>query len=151
MSNKISKERKSIYYVGLGLIVLGVILFLSSFITVAIDMNSSFGGPPTFFLRAVVGMICIIIGNVLVSIGAKGAAGSGLILDPEKAREDLQPFNTAKGKMINDVIENIDVVKNIKGERADREAKEIIKIKCRQCGALNDEDAKFCKSCGKTI
>jgi len=32
-----------------------------------------------------------------------------------------------------------------------KEQKEIIKIRCRNCGALNDEDAKFCKSCGREM
>lgn len=80
-------------------------------------------------------------------IGAKGAAGSGLVLDPDKAREDLKPYNEAKGGMINDVISNIDVVDKI----ITHEEKEVIKIKCRECGGLNEEDAKFCKSCGKEL
>lgn len=149
MSNKISKERKTIYYVGLGLTVLGVALFISSFFIV--DMEPDFfGGMPPFFSRALVGMICAIIGGALTNIGAKGAAGSGLLLDPEKAREDLKPYSAAKGKMINDTIENIDIVKNI-GNKEGKGTKEIIKIKCRECGALNDEDAKYCKSCGGNI
>jgi type I restriction-modification system DNA methylase subunit len=32
-----------------------------------------------------------------------------------------------------------------------QQEKEVIKIKCRSCGTLNDEDAKFCKECGKEI
>ena len=78
----------------------------------------------------------------------KGTAGSGLILDPEKARDDLKPHNIAKGKMINDAVENIDIVKDM-GKTTD--TKEIIKIRCKNCGELNDEDAKFCKSCGREI
>ena len=88
----------------------------------------------------------MVIGGIFTNIGSKGAAGSGIILDPEKAREDLKPFNSAKGEMINDVIENIDVVKNINHEQ-----KEIIKVRCRNCGELNDEDAKFCKNCGGSM
>ena len=83
-----------------------------------------------------------------MNIGAKGAAGSGLLLDPDKAREDLKPFNEAKGGMINDVISNIDVVDKIANTY---EKKEVIKIRCRSCESLNDEDAKFCKGCGKEL
>lgn len=75
--------------------------------------------------------------------GARGAAGSGLVLDPDNAREDLKPYNEATGKMINDVISNIDVVDKLSRQG---EEKEIIKIKCRSCGCLNDEDTKFCKA-----
>jgi hypothetical protein len=93
-------------------------------------------------------MILIIAGGIVSNIGARGAAGSGLILDPEQAREDLKPFNEARGGMINDVISNIDIVDKITHTQ---ETKEIIKIKCRNCGGLNDEDAKFCKGCGHEL
>lgn len=83
-----------------------------------------------------------------MNLGSKGLAGSGLVLDPEQAREDLKPFNQAKGKMINDVIENIDVLDDFKGGTA---YKEIIKIKCRNCRELNDEDSKYCKSCASVL
>lgn len=150
MSNKISNERKAIYYVGIGMIVLGFILFISVFFAGMGGMEPSFSSaPPDPFKRAVVGMICMVIGGIFTSIGSKGVAGSGIILDPEKAREDLKPFNSAKGEMINDVIENIDVVKNI--NHGQKEAKEIIKVRCRNCGELNDEDAKFCKNCGGSM
>ena len=90
----------------------------------------------------------MIAGSIVMNIGAKGAAGSGLLLDPEKAREDMKPFNEAKGGMINDVISNIDVIDQITNSS---ETKEVIKIKCRSCGCLNDEDARFCKACGKEL
>jgi len=96
-------------------------------------------------------MICIIVGSILRIVSAKGAAGSGLILDPEKSREDLKPFSSAQGRIINDVIENIDIVKNM-GEKQNRnEVKEIIRVRCRNCEQLNDEDSRFCKTCGKEI
>lgn len=63
-------------------------------------------------------------------------------------REDLKPFNEAKGEMINDMVSNIDAVNQL---TKSHEEKEIIKIKCRSCGSLNDEDAKFCKCCGKEL
>lgn len=147
MPNKISNERKIVYYAGIGMIVFGVILFFSVFFTGMGVMESDFSfGLPSGFKRAVIGMICMIAGSILATAGARGTAGSGIILDPEKAREDLKPFNSAKGEMINDVIENIDVVKNINHEQ-----KEIIKVRCRNCGELNDEDAKFCKNCGGSM
>lgn len=147
MSNKISDERKALYYIGLGLIILGFILFISAFFTFGSD-DIFFEGTSSFMARPLVGMICMIIGSVLMNIGEKGTAGSGLILDPEKAREDLKPHNIAKGKMINDAVENIDIVKDM-GKITD--TKEIIKIRCKNCGELNDEDAKFCKSCGREV
>ena len=43
-------------------------------------------------LRASLGMFLMIAGGVLTTIGAAGAAGSGLNLDPERAKEDLEPW-----------------------------------------------------------
>lgn len=149
--SKLTTERKATYYIGMGMTILGFILFISFFFSIASFMR----GPGPFmgnsgpnFAIPVVGMLLIISGQIVMNIGAKGAAGSGLILDPEKAREDLKPFNEAKGEMINDVISNIDVVEKIAGSH---EEKEVIKIRCRSCGVLNDEDAKFCKACGKEL
>lgn len=146
---KISKERKAAYYVGIGMVGLGFLLFISVFFSAASFMNDPFGGSggPSFE-NSVIGMVLMIAGSVIMNIGAKGKAGSGLILDPEKAREDLKPFNEAKGGMINDVISNIDVIDQITDSD---EIREVIKIKCRSCGSLNDEDARFCKSCGKEL
>lgn len=145
---KISNERKATYYVGLGMIVIGFILFISVFFSAASSMNDPFMSGPPPFGNAVLGMVLIIAGGIIMSIGARGAAGSGLLLDPEKAREDLKPFNEAKGEMINDVISNIDAVDKI---IQSHEEKEVVKIKCRNCGGLNDEDAKFCKGCGREV
>lgn len=50
--------------------------------------------------------------------------------------------------MIEDVISNIDTVDRIVKSN---EGKEIIKIRCRSCNTLNDEDAKYCKECGKEL
>ncbi|HOM42842.1 MAG TPA: zinc ribbon domain-containing protein [Bacillota bacterium] len=146
---KITRERKAAYYIGMGMMGIGFLLFISVFFAAASSMNDPFGGGIySSFSNAVIGMILMIAGSVVMNIGAKGAAGSGLLLDPDKAREDMKPFNEAKGGMINDVISNIDAIDQITNFN---ESKEVIKIKCRGCGGLNDEDARFCKACGKEL
>lgn len=147
--SKLSKERKVTYYIGVGLIILGFILFISVFFQTACLISDPFTAiKPPSFSNALIGFILIFIGNIVSKIGAKGAAGSGMILDPDQAREDLKPYNEAKGQMLNDMISNIDAVNNL---TKSTENKEIIKIKCRTCGTLNEEDAKFCKSCGEVL
>ncbi len=150
MSKEISEGRKFMYYAGLGLMALGFILFLSSFFTFFSGDPMFFDGPPAFFTRALIGMICMIVGSILRGIGARGTAGSGLVLDPERAREDLKPYSRATGGMINDALEGIDFEGEVFNKKK-REIKEIIKIKCRACNSLNDEDAKFCKECGREL
>ena len=90
----------------------------------------------------------MIAGGYVTNIGAKGAAGSGLILIQTRWRSET--FNEAKGGMISDVINNIDFVDKIISS-IDNQQKEVIKIKCRNCSTLNDEDASFCKGCGQRL
>ncbi|HKL80193.1 MAG TPA: zinc ribbon domain-containing protein [Mobilitalea sp.] len=146
--SKISKQRKVTYYIGMGMIVVGVIVFISTFFTFGDIMNNPAKGFGSFTSKPIIGMILMIAGAAVSKVGARGAAGSGLMLDPDQAREDLKPFNEAKGGMINDVISNIDVLDRF---TESHDEKEIIKIRCQSCGGLNDEDAKFCKGCGKEI
>lgn len=146
--SKISNERKVTYYIGIGIMILGFVLFISVFFAVSNLQNDPFASQGPSFGNAVIGMILMIVGAIVANIGAKGAAGSGLILDPKKQREDLKPYNEAKGEMINDVVSNIDAFNNLKKEK---DIEEVIKIRCKNCSSLNDEDAKFCKECGKEI
>jgi len=50
--------------------------------------------------------------------------------------------------MINDIVSNIDVIDQFSNSRG---TIEVIRIKCRSCGALNEEDAKYCKNCGNLV
>ncbi len=146
--SKIPQERKILYYVGMGMMILGFILFFSVFFSTASLMNDPSSGRMPSFGNGITGFILIFIGAMIQKVGAKGAAGSGIILDPEKAREDLKPYNEAVGGIINDVISNVDVVDNMIKKT---DEKEVIKIRCRNCQSLNDEDAKFCKNCGQSL
>lgn len=147
---QISEERKVLYYIGMGVTAIGVILFLSVFVralnpsSMLDDMVSgnpmaSFMGPP------LIGFIMIAVGNVLRTIAARGAYGSGLMLDPEKAREDLAPWSSMAGGVIKDALEEVNIASS-------KEAiKEVIKIRCPHCTALNDENSKYCGQCGQKM
>ena len=63
-----------------------------------------------FGFRAVGGMVLIGLGQFVMNIGKVGAAGAGLILDPEKAREDMKPWSQMKGGVINDTLNEVDAV-----------------------------------------
>lgn len=109
--NEISGERQTIYYLGLGLMVIGFLVFVSTFIGVAARMSGpmmGFGGGPnpgSLFLRALVGMGLMIAGGVLRNVGARGAAGAGVVLDPQQARRDLEPWSRMAGGMLKDAVE----------------------------------------------
>lgn len=91
-------------------------------------------------------ILLIIIGQFIANIGRSGLAGSGIVLDPERARQELQPFNVAKGQMLNDTLSEIDVVQSLTDNH-----QPAIKVRCRACRALNDETANYCSSCGEAM
>jgi hypothetical protein len=84
------------------------------------------------------------VGGLLKKIGARGLAGAGLILNPDRARKDLKPYSKMAGGMLEDALENRDLSQSVSPG-------ETIKIRCRPCGWLNEEDSNFCHECGKPI
>ena len=46
----------------------------------------------------------MVVGGIVSGIGRAGAAGSGLILDPEKAREDIEPWSRMTGGVVKDAL-----------------------------------------------
>lgn len=136
---KISPERITAYYTGYLIAAIGVLLFLSNFFTFGVSMP-----------RAIGGMALIVIGQAIAKVGAQGLAGSGMILDPEQARKDLKPYSHQTGGMIGDVLEKADLKTHL-GGLGSAAPQQIVKIKCRDCGFLNEEDSKFCQECGSKI
>jgi hypothetical protein len=176
MTQKISEGRQAAYYIGMALMVIGGLMFVSVFFTVF----SNFGGdanrfhssaevdlhlPPgieiqgfhkrsdfdpiasAMVFRGVGGMLLIVLGGIIQGIGAKGLAGSGVILNPEEARQDLEPYSRMAGGMLKDALDEADVHLGEKGEANEK----IVMIRCLSCGTLNQEDSKFCRECGKKI
>ncbi len=145
---EISNERKILYYIGMAIMIIGVILFFSVFFSVFLGMSndsfimdSGFG----FMGRGFIGFIMIAAGSFIRNLGARGVAGSGLILDPDRAREDLNPYSSAAGGMISDALNEVDLLKKTDSGKSE------IRIRCQSCRELNEEDARFCKSCGKEL
>ena len=150
MSKQISEGRKFAYYLGGGLMVLGGILFISVFITGAMNFGnfSNFHGQARSAAgRAIGGMILLIVGGMIRGIGARGLAGSGVILDPEQARDELEPYSRMGGGMIKDALDEAEIDLG----RRKSESGKVIMLRCRECGKLSEEDSKFCQECGKPI
>jgi len=125
----------------------GFILFASVFVTAFLDFGdfSNFdANAKSSMLRAGGGMALIIVGAFVRGIGARGLAGSGVMLDPEKARKDLEPYSRMAGGMVKDALEEANVSLGARPEK-------VVMIKCPSCGKLNEEDSKFCQECGKQI
>jgi zinc-ribbon domain len=143
---KISEFRKNTYYFGIGLMIFGFIMFLSNFVIMPLTdvMDNERNGIILFLVLALGGMILAIVGSIVKSIGARGLAGSGVLLDPERAREDLKPYSEMVGGMAKDAMGQGVVFGNPK-------IVERVKVRCPKCRALNDEDARFCDQCGSKL
>jgi hypothetical protein len=151
----LSEGRKATYYVGNALSVLGLLLFLSVFVSFAMhfgDFSNFEGNARSGMFRAISGIVLIGAGQAIARMGRSGMAGSGVLLDPQRSRRDLEPWNRAQGGMVADALDEIPAVKNLtQSGGAPPSAAPVVKVRCRQCGTLNEEDAKFCKSCGQAL
>jgi hypothetical protein len=189
MVQKISDERKVVYYLGLALMTIGGFLFASVFVTFATHFGDPEGlmssqenaqpkileklgiehgriqwednsnslhirfGKSTGFnsmaqslmFRAFGGMGLVVLGAILRGVGAKGLAGSGVVLNPEKAREDLEPYSRMAGGMVEDALQETSLHPGGSGGSPAK----VVMIKCPACGKLNEEDSKFCRECGQ--
>ena len=118
----VSQGRKTIYYMGIVVTTAGFVLFFSVFASFALFVMNIFGGDfpqedaagigrafGTFFVsivvRAVGGMALIIVGQVMLTVGRQGLAGAGVLLDPQQARKDVEPWSRMQGGVIKDTLD----------------------------------------------
>src|SRR5215472_9290279 len=97
-------KRKTIYYIGMAVGVIGFLSFISVFISGALHFGE-FSDGRSEVRRAVFGMVLMIAGGVLTLIGRMGIAGSGIKLDPEEARRDVEPWARMTGGVVKDAID----------------------------------------------
>ncbi len=153
MSKNISSERKCAYYFGMALMIIGGLLFASNFLILPMSVGGAGPGNAGNMMagmagRAIGGMALLIIGGFIRGVGARGLAGSGVVLDPQQARRDLEPYSRMAGGMVKDAIDESGIEL---GSKRGSEAEKVIMVRCRECGKLNEEDSKFCQECGKPI
>ncbi|MDD5706843.1 MAG: zinc ribbon domain-containing protein [Kiritimatiellae bacterium] len=147
MTREISEQRKTVYYLGIVLMALGGILFATTFVTFAMhfgDSSNFVSNAKSGMFRAFGGMALLIIGGIVRGIGARGLAGSGVVLDPEKARQELEPYSRMAGGMVKDALDEANV--NLGGK-----PEKVVMVKCPACGKLNEEGSKFCQECGRKM
>ena len=147
---QITPGRKGAYYAGMALAALGALSFGSTFCTFASNFGNFEFEPRSMIFRAVGGMALIFVGVMLMNVGRAGLAGSGVLLDPQKQRQDLEPWNRAAGGMIGDAVSEIEAVDRVTDALEGRQGT-VVKVRCPKCRALNDESAKFCNNCGAAL
>lgn len=105
---ELTPERKTAYYVGNALAVVGLLVFGSIFVSAALNFGNfqameSLGR--SAMLRAVIGMGLLVVGMVVRAIGSHGLAGSGVVIDPEAARRDIEPWSRMAGGVVRDALD----------------------------------------------
>ena len=165
--DSIPERRRKLFYGGMAVVAVGLLLFCSPFVAAVSEMDRGPTAAP-FDFRAFdqsmheeavrmkksfslgfLGFVLFVGGGIMMSIGRHGAAGSGFVLDPRRAREELKPFARQAGGMVKDAMDAAGVRPGAFADR--RPETTVVKIRCRACGALSDESSRFCGQCGKPL
>jgi len=128
MMKQISEGRKTAYYVGMCLMVIGGLMFFSVFITHAMhfgDFSNFESRTRSFMFRGIGGVALLIVGGLIRGIGARGLAGSGVLLNPQQARSELEPYSRMAGGMMRNALDEADI--RLGAGRSEK----IIMIKCQ--------------------
>ena len=151
-----SPERKKVYYAGMALMVVGFLCFGSVFVSGCLETekfpNFNFADAVSrqhsMTVRAIVGMVLMIAGGFLRNAGRLGLAGSGIKLDPEEARKDVEPWARIGGGVLKDALDEAGVSLGGKAPASeqlpfDERLRRLQKL--RQDGILNEAEYETAK------
>jgi hypothetical protein len=105
---QVPPQRKTLYYVGMTVTALGLLIFISVFISAALhfgDFSNFEHLGRSMAARAIFGFLMFAGGGYLMRIGRMGLAGSGVKLDPEAARRDVEPWARMGGGIVKDALD----------------------------------------------
>ncbi len=139
-STRVSAARKALFYGGYLLQAAGALAFVALFFRY--DAASRPSGIRSLVLQVVAGFALLFLGALCRRLGIRGLAGSLLILDPPKAREDLAPWTRAAGGMVGDAIS---------AAKEGMDAAAAKRPRCPRCGAFNEERARYCNQCAAAL
>ncbi|MDO4257900.1 MAG: zinc ribbon domain-containing protein [Actinomycetaceae bacterium] len=157
--------RKVVYYLGMAVTGLGFLIFAMPFLSFALfqfgtpewmenlpgaQPESPFSSAPIAFRlipMSFVGFFFIAGGNFLTRLGKKGLAGSGVILSPKGEVADAEPWQRSEGAQMQDKFEEVPILRDALAGRGGGSEPQI-RVRCRSCGELDTEDARFCSGCG---
>ena len=133
MTPSISEGRRTGFYVGMGMQILGGLLFASGF----------FPSKVHEFLPAC-SITLLFIGGKIRGSGARGVAGAGILADPETARHELEGDSRMASGITKDRFEDANL--GLAGEPTT-----VITVRCSSCGELSQESANYCHGCGRKL
>jgi len=147
---QIPPERKTIYYVGMTVCVIGFICFISVFFSFALnfgDFNDFTARSRSMNMRALIGMMMILLGTMMMKVGRMGLAGSGAKLEPEQARRDVEPWSRMTGGVVKDALDEagIKLGANPSGESMTLDERLRRLQKLRDDGLVNENEYESTK------
>lgn len=146
----IRPERKAVYYTGMAITLLGFLIFLSIFISAALhfgDFSNFDGKAKTVAFRGIGGMLLIIVGGIMMGVGRMGVAGSGIKLDPQQARKDVEPWARMSGGVVKDVLDEAGITFGAEKDGDDLPFDEKLRRlnKLREDRIINQEEFEYLK------
>lgn len=135
-------NRTALLVIGGVLALIGIILFISAASTFAapsgpFDFAAEQSRMFSAFGTAVVGMILLGAGGIAIRFGMVRPVTSYLASEASPA---IERASEAVGAGLREGYGN----RPLQGQT-------VVKVKCRNCGHLNDEDETFCGQCGKPL
>ena len=167
-----NKPRKGLMVIGLIILVIGLALAAIGASAMFSVPNEPAGSEDEFndqtqstmtgFGMVGAGFFLMFLGGVLLMIGFGagrsryygGARSSvnwsgGMGKPANEFPQEGDNVGTSRPPQVEDEAEEID--EDDDGEKEKSPKKEVVKVKCRECGHLEEEDAEFCSKCGKRI
>jgi hypothetical protein len=135
-----------LYYVGMAVTVIGFLTFFSTFISSAMHFGGEEQGR-SMAIRAIIGMFMVVGGSFLTLIGRMGVAGSGIKLDPEEARRDVEPWARMTGGVVKDAMDEagIKMGSQATGENLPFDERLRRLQKLREDGLINEQEFEATK------
>ena len=126
------RTKKTLKIVGIILAACGLVCSIIGFV----DFFAAFGGEgmPKLFFMLFIGLPLFAIGTVLLVFGYRREL-------MRYGKNEAMPVINEAGEQIKPFVKSVASAAKESGE----------KVVCAQCGAENDGDAEFCKSCGKPM
>ena len=154
------RSKKKMKIIGIILLLIGISLIIAGIFFGITSLNSMgtknfmlFGGATAGSIFG--GCVCIMIALLLLirayqrEIIRYGYEETGMALGTA-SKTAVDGYGRIIGQGSEALASGIKSVGGIK-LNVDTNKEQIIKIKCRACGTLNDEDAKYCDECGQPI
>jgi len=155
--DKYAKGKRKARIIGKLLLIVGVVLLIGGITSLIFSfiLSPNISMPPDEFVRAMelastlsfMGIGLIAGGAFSVMIGVALLYWTHLGKITSYVAEEVSPAAT---KLTGAVVKGVQEGGGIKLQ-VDDASKQKIMIKCRHCGALNDEDDSFCSKCGQQL